>query len=211
MLRRIPGLDRVAERCLSTARWGGSVVCMLVDAGITSTGVSYFSVVVPRVRRFQREFVEAGRITCLEELAEADTEELLGLWGNRRSWRMVQGVAEELLSYSGEDAEAIRRWAGSVELQGWRTQPVGRVAGVGINTFQYLRMMGGVDTVMPDRIVRRFVREVAGVHAEDELRLVSAAEELAESTGMSATELCFTAWVWSCRDKKRAVEQLLSI
>jgi len=210
-MQRIPGLERVAERCLATERWNSSVVCMLADAGITSTGVGYFSVVVPRVRRFQREFVQSGRITSLEELAEAEVEELLRIWGNRRSWRAVIEVAGELTGYSDDDVQALRRWASSTELSGWSTQPIGRVRGVGINTFQYLRMMGGVDTVMPDRIVRRFLQEAAGHSPGDELELVRLAEGLAKKHGMSAVELCFTAWVWSCRDKEKAVEELLRI
>jgi hypothetical protein len=32
----------------------------------------------------------------------------------------------------------------------WWEDPVGSIKGVGLVTFQYLRMMGGVDTVMPD-------------------------------------------------------------
>ncbi len=210
-MHRLEGLDRVAERCLATERWGSSVVCMLADAGITSTGVGYFSVVVPRVRRFQREFVSSGRICSLEELAEAELGELMRVWGNRRSWRAVVEIAGVLRGYSGSDREALRRWAASSVLSRWRSDPVGRIRGVGINTFQYLRMMGGVDTVMPDRIVRRFLQEVAGISAADEVELVKLAEEHARGAGMSAAELCFTAWVWSCSDREKAVEELLKI
>jgi hypothetical protein len=35
-----------------------------------------------------------------------------------------------------------------------------RIKGLELITFQYLRMMGGIDTVMPDKIVKRMVNEI---------------------------------------------------
>jgi hypothetical protein len=45
-----------------------------------------------------------------------------------------------------DDKAALRAWAGNARLENWREDPVGRIKGVGLVTFQYLRMMGGVDT-----------------------------------------------------------------
>ncbi len=42
----------------------------------------------------------------------------------------------------------------------WEEDPLGRIKGVGLITFQYIRMMGGIDTVMPDRIVKRVINEI---------------------------------------------------
>jgi len=39
----------------------------------------------------------------------------------------------------------------NAKLENWREDPIGRIKGVGLITFQYLRMMGGIDTVMPDK------------------------------------------------------------
>jgi hypothetical protein len=35
-----------------------------------------------------------------------------------------------------------------------------RIKGLELITFQYLRMMGGIDAVMPDKIVKRMVNEI---------------------------------------------------
>jgi len=37
---------------------------------------------------------------------------------------------------------------------------IGRIKGVGLVTFQYLRMMGGIDTVMPDKIVKGVINKI---------------------------------------------------
>lgn len=50
--------------------------------------------------------------------------------------------------------------ARNAKLENWREDPVGRIKGVGLITFQYLRMMGGVDTVMPDKIVKRVINGI---------------------------------------------------
>jgi hypothetical protein len=71
---------------------------------------------------------------------------------------------------------ALRTWAANARLEGWREDPIGSIKGVGLVTFQYLRMMGGVDTIMPDKIVKRVVNEIlvkAGLKpVEDDIEFI---------------------------------------
>jgi hypothetical protein len=150
---RVFGLDVYCSRCLSTERLGGCVVLMVVDAAFTSIGLNYFTAVVPKVEEFGKRFVENGRIRNLKEIAEADINELMQK--NRRSWAIAKGIASYLSTLSEDDKLALRTWAPNARLENWWEDPIGRVKGVGLVTFQYLRMMGGVDTVMPDKIVKR--------------------------------------------------------
>ncbi|MCQ8892277.1 MAG: hypothetical protein NQU41_02730 [Candidatus Methanosuratincola sp.] len=194
------GIDEMCTRCLRTERWGGSVTLMVVDAAFTSIGLNYFTAVVPKVDYFRREFVEAGRIKTLKDLAESGTDELLEVWRNRRSWEAARGIASYLsaLPY-GTDREALRSWARSSSLVNWRLDPVGRIRGVGLVTYQYLRMMGGVDTVMPDKIVKRVINEMlvkAGEEpVEDNLAFILKAEEIAKRTGYRPIDLCWMTWM----------------
>jgi hypothetical protein len=71
-----------------------------------------------------------------------------------------QGCSLLSPTLSEDDKLALRTWASNARLEGWREDPVGRIKGVGLVTFQYLRMMGGVDTVMPDKIVKRVVNGI---------------------------------------------------
>lgn len=36
--------------------------------------------------------------------------------------------------------------------------PIGSIKGVGLTTFQHLRMMGGINTVMSNKIVKRAIK-----------------------------------------------------
>ncbi len=194
------GISEMCTRCLRTERWGGSVTLMVVDAAFTSIGLNYFTAVVPKVDHFRRAFVEAGRIRTLKDLAESDPNELLGVWRNRRSWAAARGIASYLSKLPFEtDRDALRSWARSSSLENWRLDPVGSIKGVGLVTYQYLRMMGGVDTVMPDKIVKRVINEMlikAGEEPVDEnMAFILKAEEIAKQAGYRPIDLCWMTWM----------------
>jgi hypothetical protein len=198
-MRRVSGLREHCERCLRTERWGGSVVLMVVDAAFTSIGLNYFTAVVPKVEEFNKRFVEGGRMKRLKDLAEADIGELRSVWKNRRSWIIAKGMASYLSTLSDDDREALRAWARDSKLEDWREDPIGRIKGVGLITFQYLRMMGGIDTVMPDKIVKRVVNEIfvkAGLEpVNDDMEFIKRAEEVALACGYRPIELCWMTWL----------------
>lgn len=199
-MAKVRGLEEHCSRCLRSERWGGSVVLMIVDAAFTSIGLNYFTAVVPKVEAFRRAYVETGDVSTLKDLANRGTEEFMPVWKNRRSWSVARGVASRLLSLGAEsDREALRSWAASSRLEGWKSDPIGSVKGVGLVTYQYLRMMGGVDTVMPDKIVKRVINEIlvkAGEDpVEDDLAFVRKVGEIAERTGYRPVELCWMTWM----------------
>jgi hypothetical protein len=198
-MERVSGLKEHCERCLRTERWNGSVVLMVVDASFTSIGLNYFTSVVPKVEEFNERFVESGKIRSLKELSQADINELRSVWRNKRSWIVAKEVASYLSTISDDDREALRTWARNADLENWRRDPVGKIRGVGLITFQYLRMMGGIDTVMPDKIVKRVINEIlvkAGLEPiNDDMNFIKGVEELALSCGYKPIELCWMTWL----------------
>jgi hypothetical protein len=95
----------------------------------------------------------------------------------------------------------------------WRTGGIGiiRIKGVGIVTFQYLRMMGGIDTVMPDKIVKRVIngilREAGMEPVEDDIEFIRKAENIAISCGYRPIELCWMTWLVQQEGKKMRMEK----
>lgn len=197
-MRKVSGIEEHCKRCLRTERWGGNVVLMVVDAAFTSIGLNYFTAVVPKVEEFRREFVENGMIRKLRDLAKADVDQLRKVWKNKRSWSIAKDIAS-YLSSTGDDMLALRTWARNASLENWINDPIGRIKGVGIVTFQYLRMMGGVDTVMPDKIVKKVVNEIlkkAGFEPIDNnLEFVKKTKEIALTCGYRPIELCWMTWL----------------
>jgi len=197
-MQKVSGIEKHCDRCLKTERWGGSVVLMVVDAAFTSIGLNYFTAVVPKVVEFNKKFVENGMIKNLKDLAKADVNELRNVWRNKRSWIIAKDIAS-YLSTMGDDKSALRTWARNADLENWRKDPVGMISGVGLITFQYLRMMGGVDTVMPDKIVKNVINEIlekAGYEpVSDNMEFVKKAEEVALTCGYKPVQLCWMTWL----------------
>jgi hypothetical protein len=212
---KVSGLREHCERCLRTERWGGCVVLMVVDAAFTSIGLNYFTAVVPKVEEFSEKFVETGRIRFLRDLPKADMDDLRKVWRNKRSWLIAREIASYLSTISSNDREALRTWAKNAKLENWREDPIGRIKGVGLVTFQYLRMMGGIDTVMPDKIVKRVINEIlvkAGLEPiNDDMEFIKKAEELALTCGYRPIELCWMTWLIQPEGKMIRMEKYSSI
>jgi len=214
-MRRVPGIREHCDRCLRTERWGGSAVLMVVDAAFTSIGLNYFTAVVPKVEEFNKQFVESGRIRSLKDLAKANANELKKVWRNKRSWFIAGKIASHLSAQSKDDKSALRTWARNAGLENWREDPVGRIKGVGLITFQYLRMMGGVDTVMPDKIVKRVINgilEEAGREpVNDDMEFVRKAEGVALARGYRPVEFCWMTWLVQPEGKIMRMEKYSNI
>ena len=202
-MQKVPEVKDYCERCLKTKRWDSNVVLMVVDAAFTSIGFNYFQAVVPKVEKFRKEFVESGKIRTLEDLATANNDELEKVWKNRRSWQMAKSVASYLAKIKREndldDRQALIYWAKHARLDDWEQDPIGKINGVGINSFQYLRMMGGIDTVMPDRIVKRVIAEILAKAnmkmPSTDIGFVRLMERMAPDVGYRAIELCWMTWL----------------
>ena len=210
-MQKVSGLEEHCERCLRTERWGGSVVLMVVDAAFTSIGLNYFTAVVPKVEEFNKRFVKSGRIKNLRDLAKADTEELRKIWKNKRSWIIARDIASYLSTISNDDRTALRTWAKNANFENWKEDPIGRIKGVGLITFQYLRMMGGIGTVMPDKIVKRVINEIlvrAGSEpVNDDIEFIKKAEEVALTCGYRPIELCWMTWLIQPEGKMMRMEK----
>jgi hypothetical protein len=214
-MQKVIGLKEHCDRCLKTERWGGSVVLMVVDAAFTSIGLNYFTAVVPKVEEFNKKFVESKKINNLKELANANIEELRTVWKNKRSWNIAKEIASYLSTLSNDDKIALRFWASNAKLENWKEDPIGRIKGVGIVTFQYLRMMGGIDTVMPDKIVKRVINEIlvkAGLEpVNDDMKFIRKAEEVALACGYRPIELCWMTWLIQPEGKLMRMEKYSKI
>lgn len=198
-MEKLEGLKDYCEKCLKTERWNGSVVLMIVDAAFTSVGLNYFTAVVPRLKAFERQYVTTNTIANLKDLAKADVEMFREIWKNKRSWDMAKEIASYLTKLNNNDREALRFWAKNSVLENYKKDPIGKIKGVGLVTFQYLRMMGGVDTVIPDRIVKKVINEIfikTGLKvANEDMEFIRRVEEIAVLCGYKATEICWMTWL----------------
>jgi hypothetical protein len=214
-MQKVPGLKEHCERCLRTERWNGNVVLMIVDAAFTSIGLNYFTAVIPKVEEFNKKFIENGKIKNLKDLSKANINELRNVWKNKRSWIIAKEIASYLSKLSNNDKEALRAWAKNAKIENWKEDPIGRIKGVGLITFQYLRMMGGIDTIMPDKIVKKVINEIlekAGLKPiNDDIEFIKKAEEIALACGYRPIELCWMTWLIQTEGKIMRMEKYSKI
>lgn len=203
-MSRTSGLREHCDRCLETKRWNKSVLLMVIDAAFTSIGLNYFTAVVPNVMKFEKELMVNGRIRTLRDLSVIQLSQVQSVWKNSRSWKVAKEVASYLHSLAVaqdlDDRGALRYWATSSCLENWKEDPIGRISGVGITTFQYLRMMGGIDTAMPDKIVRRVVRQIldeakVDMPTKNDMELINTIECMAMVSGYRPIEICWMTWL----------------
>ncbi|MEA1993490.1 MAG: hypothetical protein U9N35_03725 [Euryarchaeota archaeon] len=215
-ISKTTGLKEYCDRCLRTERWDNSPVLMVVDAAFDSVGLNYFSTTAPKVMEFKKEFVDEGRVRSFAELRSVQLGDLEHIWANKRSWNVAQSVASYFDDLGNnqnlDDKEAFRKWAADSELNNWREDPIGRINGVGINTYQYLRMMGGVDTSMPDKVVKRVIEEILERSGTDmptapEKELIITIEKIAEVAGCRPIELCWMTWLVQSEGDKIRMEK----
>ncbi|MCE4608008.1 MAG: hypothetical protein F7B61_03505 [Caldisphaeraceae archaeon] len=196
-----PLLKDFTERSLNSMRWKGIGLLMVLDAAFTSVGLNYFNIVVPAIIRFKESFYDIGKIRNFNQLLSYNKESLKYIWKNDRSWNVAFGIAKVLRRYSGnDDREKLRSWARDSSLESFRDNGIGKVKGVGLVTYQYLRIMGGIDTIMPDKIVMRFIEKVideAGikVHYRNIIDGIKKLEHLFKMVGVRPVEITWMSWL----------------
>lgn len=209
----------LARDFLEFERWtGDDPVLLLAEAAASTTGQRYVSGIRPTVERFRDAFVETGRVTSYAELADVDLEDddLIEAFGAQRKRRVFLDAAAVLGDRSaGDDLAALTGWAAAADPYRYRDDPIGAISGVGPSSFQYLRMLAGVDTAKPDSELVRLAETIADANDElifdssDPLRALAACEWLAATTSYRTIEIDRVAWwTFTDEDQRDAVLEL---
>ena len=190
------------KKCLNGEIWDGNAVLMVVDVALTSIGINYFKLVVPLVEKFHNEYVKTGQITSFEDFAKLSPEDkrLRGIIDNKRSWSVGINVCKELNTIRKEndlksDLDALKFWAEKANYEKWSEDRIGKIPGVGLVTFQYLRLQTGVNTTVPDRMIRRVAEKEFDIKAKDSIDFIKKMEEHSSKAGFSQTLFCWAAWL----------------
>jgi len=119
---------------------------------------------------------------------------------NERCWRAAVEICKVLNQIKRNnglksDFAALRSWAERADYENWKEDLVGEIQGVGLVTFQYLRMQAGVDTTMPDKIVKRMMERDFGIKTKDDIEFIRRMEALSREIMYSQTLICWAIWL----------------
>jgi len=203
------------QRCLTGKRWDGNALLIVVDAALDSIGLNYFQIIVPRVKQFYEEYMKTKKISSFKELAELSPQDmgLRRIMNNERVWKVATGVSKELSRIGEEqglqsDFAALRYWAENADYERWKENPIGKIGGVGLITFQYLRMQAGVDTTMPDKIVKKAMQQYFNVNADDDIAFIKRMEVFSKESRYSQILICWAIWLKESDIKSRGWERI---
>ncbi len=177
-----------ADSCFSGKRWGGNPLLVVVDTALTSTGLKYFTVIVPRVEEFNKKFGHLS-FTQFSKFSPEDPR-LLEIFNNPRAWKVAVEICKLFKDFS-----SLKDWAVKADYNNFREDSIGKISGIGLNTFQYLRMQVGVDTAMPDRIIWKSIETRIGRKIGSMIELIDECEKLSRKIGISQVELCWRIWL----------------
>lgn len=206
--------EALARAYLEFDRLGGDdPLLLLAEAAASTTGQRYRSGIEPTVERFREAFVSTGRVRTLRDVGAlaVDDEELIEAFGAQRKRRVLCESARVLTERSeSDDMAALRAWASSADPYHYRDDPIGAISGVGPASFQYLRMLAGIDTAKPDPQVTRFVDTLSSeldtpyLDATEPLRAIASCEWLSMGTDYRAIEIDQLAWWIDADEDERA-------
>ena len=206
---------RAASKFLDLERWtGDDPVLLIADAAGTTTGQGYFTHVKPEVEAFKRKFIDSGLVSTVGALAQLpiEDEEFRSVFAANRKRTVAVSIAGVLVDTYGDDGlTTLQEWARNANPYEYERDPVGAVSGLGLATFQYLRMISGVDTVKPDVQVAKFIREIAPqldhrteLSAETQADTLKSCEWLSAHSSYRMIELDQIAW-WTFTDTDKGL------
>ncbi|GAB3021129.1 hypothetical protein [Natronobiforma cellulositropha] len=212
--------EALARTFLEFERPGGTdPLLLLVDAASSSAGSQHTAAADPAVERFREAYLETDSIRTFADLAalSPDDAALVETLRARRSRHVLLETARVFAARpEDDDFSALRSWAAEATLYTYDSDPVGSISGVGPASFQYLRMLAGVDTATPDASLERFVTTLAdaletpALDASSPLRTVASCEWLSLVTSYRLLELDRLAW-WLDADERERDHALASL
>ena len=140
--------------------------------------------------------MESGKVRSCSDFSALKSGDLMSMFRNERAWGAMKEICSFISSKSGggNEMKTLNKWAAAADPFDFKNDHLGRIKGVGISTFQYLRMQSGIDAIMPDKQIMKWInRNFSTVLNAKECILRG--KEISVKIGMSQTGLCWAIWI----------------
>ena len=127
------------------------------------------------------------------------SEELKEMWGHddEKKYKVLAALVKEIRDMDKasttveSDYEVMKKWARSVSVKDWENDPISQIKGIGLATFQHLRMSFGINTVKPDQRVKEVLQKAFECFklSTTSKNTILAVEEIAEITGYKVLQI----------------------
>lgn len=181
-----------------------ALIC--IDA-VLSINRKYYSFVVPRIKIIQENYHEINSLTKLQELIKRSSiEEFSKIWNYNHPQRIktLSNLVDRLIACADikeydstkTELEKLQMWAKTVNAYDYDTF---NVQGIGIATYQYIRMMLGAKTVKPDVYIKRYISSVLNKNL-NEKDIIDIFEKACHSKNIDVSQADHSLWKQNARD-----------
>lgn len=213
-------IEEIAKLSLEgdNSKWNyDNAVLIILDAVLTINR-NYLIFVKPRVLRFRNEFSNIKTLDQMIELIDKIGDEKFGSdilrYKDLERVHLLKTVLNEFKQYlqeinssnnldgldSIDNLEGLRIWAKSLNLQNLKKDRIFSIKGIGLSTIQYLRMLLGINTMMPDRHIESWIKEVLNlnkINVKDYINLLEQA-----SLQMNISCIKIAEYIWALKNPK---------
>ncbi|WP_137665776.1 NUMOD4 motif-containing HNH endonuclease [Enterococcus hulanensis] len=158
-----------------------------------------------------------SEVDSLEKLVDViDKVELSGFcqyidWNCQKRIKEIYDLSKVFLEIKRDgnfptDLDAMRSWAKTAKLG----DKVSLVKGVGIETFQYLRMMVGVDTSRPAQCITNFLEEALQIRPSKK-EAIEIIEKVADNIGIKVRILDYSIWSHNDSEDWKDIDNYIGI
>lgn len=162
---------------------------LLADA-VLQAGLSYRSVVMPRIERILKEFPDANRISSLVRIIEKDGAAYFLDWTHLTKVKRFEQLVDFFCKKNIENVKDIRDVLKSDAF----CYNLKLLNGIGPKTVDYMACLVGIESVAVDRHIKNFAEKAGIINYEYDF-LKGAFCFAADLLCISRRE--FDAWVWS--------------
>ncbi|MHA1271451.1 MAG: hypothetical protein ACTSPY_16790 [Candidatus Helarchaeota archaeon] len=213
--RRIGGREYIIEDIArlsmngETSKWEyDNPVIIILDA-ILTINRNYLVFVRPRILKFINEYGQIRKINDMLELInkfgdEKFSNEVLQ-YNDQSRLNLLKYVFIKFKEYCEEvkidnELEGMRKWAKEFKIEKLKDDRIYSIKGIGLSTIQYLRMLLGVNTMMPDRHIKSWVMEVLKIKTISERRYIKILEKASERLNIPCREI--VEYIWALKNPK---------
>ena len=172
-------------------------VMICLDA-VLSINRKYETFVIPRLNTYKKNFPFIHTLKQLsDQIHQAGYEGFCDIWNYQHIERVkiLDNLTEKFILYAEEinesnDLLAMQDWAKNSSIEGYL---IFGIKGIGLATYQYLRMMLGIPTTKPDVHIRKAVYLALQRHISD-IEAILLIEKASEVMELPATMVDHNLW-----------------
>lgn len=179
-----------------------NAVLICIDA-VLSINRQYYKFVVPRIIYFQEKYSYINTLNKLIEVIEQ--ENIIGFskyWNYKHDQRALTlyELTKKLIDITNEYKEldelsALKKWATEVSPLDYKQF---NVNGIGLATFQYIRMMLGAKTVKPDVHIKKIITEILNEKIND-AQIITLFEKACDDLELDISVVEHSLWLQSAK------------